>query len=268
MAIQFICPKCNQTVTVTEQHAGGQVFCPTCRAELTVPGTAVGSLMPMGQSAAPQRAPSVGGTATLAPGAKRSAAAVASLILSILSWLLCCIGPLLALPGLILGLVGRAKVKRSQGALKGRGAATAGMIISLLHLLLIVAIVAGVAVFAPWVVKAGFSAARMAKVGMACDSYLAANSTMPPDLQTLVTEGYLDSTDMLTCPASGEPYVYVAMSMSSGDVDSGTVIVYSTFEPPEDFRLVLFIGPRIEGMPVDRLRMMLRSQGVPENLMP
>ncbi|NIA21800.1 MAG: DUF4190 domain-containing protein [Anaerolineaceae bacterium] len=265
MAIQFICPSCQQAVTVAEQYAGGQVFCPTCRAELTVPGVNVSSQVPVGQPGGPPSLNPGGPPA----GAKRSAAAVASLVLSLIAWLACPLGFVFSFPGLLLGLIGRAKVKRSGGALTGRGAATAGVIISLLHLLLVAAIVVGIAGFAPWVVKMGLSGARMARVGLACDSYLAANSTMPPDLQTLVTEDYLDSADMLTCPASGEPYVYVAASMSSGDIDSGTVIVYSTFELPDNRgRLVLFRGPRVEVIPGDQLRKKLRDQGLAENLIP
>ena len=91
---------------------------------------------------------------------------------------------------------------------------------------------------------------------------------MPPDLQTLVDDEYLDSSETLTCSASGEPYVYVAASMSSSDVTGGTVIAYSTFKLPEDMRVVLLGRGRCEWMPVDRLRTMLRDQRVPENLIP
>ncbi len=267
MAIQFICPKCNQTVTVTDQHAGGQVFCPTCRAELTVPGTAVGSLMPMGQSAGPQPAPSVGGTATLARRPKRSAAAVVSLILSILSWLFCCIGPLLSLPGLICGLVARRRIKRRGGAMTGGGMALLGWGLSFLNLLAYGAMIA-VGLGTPTIRNGIMSGYQLVMIHQACIQYTTTNSQMPPDLRTLVDQGLLESSDMLTCPLSGNPYVYTAAGKSLSDLAESTIVAYSTFEIPDRQRLVLFWGNRIQTVKVDELRSRLRDQGVPENLIP
>ena len=77
----------------------------------------------------------VGGGRTLAPPARTSKLAVASLICSIIPLAL-----LTQIAGLTMGLIALWKIKKSEGALGGRGFAIAGVIISSLILLLIVAI--------------------------------------------------------------------------------------------------------------------------------
>jgi hypothetical protein len=59
---------------------------------------------------------------------KTSALAVTSLVLGILGLVLCMISPLFAIPAVICGHVALSKVKRSAGALGGRGIAIAGLI--------------------------------------------------------------------------------------------------------------------------------------------
>ncbi|MBN2582984.1 MAG: DUF4190 domain-containing protein [Planctomycetes bacterium] len=280
MAIQFTCPSCHQLVTVSEQHAGGQVFCPTCRAQLTVPqgggqsqmlqGGVVGPQAPAPSQPAP--APSYGAAPAGGPGVvvaapKRSGMAITSLVLSILSWIICCIGPLLSLPGFILGLVARGKIKRSRGMLTGGGMATAGWIISLLNLLLVVGTVITCA-SVPLLRNMIVSGYRLGMLNQACLQYTMSNGQMPPDLQTLVDQGLLTDSDQLICPASGEPYVYTAANMSRSDLHRGVVIAYSTFKVPDDKRLVLTWGGQVTTMPVAMLKSQLRSQGVPEDLIP
>jgi prepilin-type processing-associated H-X9-DG protein len=74
--------------------------------------------------------------APLAPAepSKSSGLAIASLILGILGF---CTAGLTALLGLVFGLVALSQIRRSQGALKGRGFALAGTIVSVVAMLLI-----------------------------------------------------------------------------------------------------------------------------------
>lgn len=65
---------------------------------------------------------------------KTSKAAIAALVLGGLSF--ACLGPLAAVPGLLLGLVGIAKTSR--GKLKGRGLAVGGLLLSVLNVLVVV----------------------------------------------------------------------------------------------------------------------------------
>jgi len=72
-----------------------------------------------------------------------SGLAVASLVLGIFS--LCTLG-LTAIPGLIVGIVGLGRVRRSGGRLAGRGVALAGIIVSLVGLFFLLVCVLGVLV--------------------------------------------------------------------------------------------------------------------------
>jgi len=82
-------------------------------------------------------APGSGGAASGVPGGlppaapKTSVPAVISLICGIASP---CTAGLLAIPGLVLGIVGLARIRRSSGAMAGRGMAVAGIITSLIGL--------------------------------------------------------------------------------------------------------------------------------------
>jgi hypothetical protein len=89
-------------------------------------------------------APLSGGGASGFPGGlppampKTSALAVVSLICGIASP---CTAGLLAIPGLVLGIVGLARIRRSGGALAGRGMAIAGIIVSIVGLFFLLALV-------------------------------------------------------------------------------------------------------------------------------
>ncbi|MBE3096362.1 MAG: DUF4190 domain-containing protein [Planctomycetes bacterium] len=89
-------------------------------------------------------APVSGGGAAGVPGGlppampKTSALAVISLICGIASP---CTAGLLAIPGLVLGIVGLARIRRSGGALAGRGMAMAGIIVSIVGLFFLLALV-------------------------------------------------------------------------------------------------------------------------------
>ncbi|MCX5673722.1 MAG: DUF4190 domain-containing protein [Planctomycetota bacterium] len=89
-------------------------------------------------------APASGGGASEVPGGpppampKTSALAVMSLICGIASP---CTAGLLAIPSLVLGIVGLARIRRSGGALAGRGMAMAGIIVSIVGLFFLLALV-------------------------------------------------------------------------------------------------------------------------------
>lgn len=70
-----------------------------------------------------------------------SAAAIWSLVLGILSVLLCC-NPLTALPAIICGHVGRGNINRSGGKLGGDGMAITGLILGYLSIVAFVLILA------------------------------------------------------------------------------------------------------------------------------
>lgn len=91
------------------------------------------------------------------PVTSRSApAAVWSLVLGILSFVLLCGGFITAIPAIICGHVGRSTVRRSGGALGGMGLATTGLILGYIALALNIIFIP--ALLIPVLVKAGHEA--------------------------------------------------------------------------------------------------------------
>jgi hypothetical protein len=212
----------------------------------------------------------VGVAGAVVPIAKSSRMATASLVLAIGSWIPCtcvALGPLASLPGFILGLVARGKIKRSHGTLTGGGRAAAGWIISLINLLLMGGTILAF-VFVPSLRNAAVSAVRVGMVGQTCIMYSNMHGQMPPDLQTLVDDGLVPSAEWLTCPMSDEQYVFTAADKSLGDLYPGMVILYSRARMMGGRHLVMVWGGRIEGVAADDLRGRLRGQGTPEHLLP
>jgi hypothetical protein len=62
-------------------------------------------------------------------------------IVSVVSGIACVIGGFAALPGLVLGIVGLGRVNRSLGREKGRGMAIAGIVLSAIGLLELIAFI-------------------------------------------------------------------------------------------------------------------------------
>jgi len=88
--------------------------------------------------------PSSGGLAAAPPAVKTSGSAIASLVCGILAP--CTIGAT-AIPGIILAIVGLRRVRRSEGLMKGAGLAIAGLVLSLLGLLIGLLMVVGLILF-------------------------------------------------------------------------------------------------------------------------
>jgi hypothetical protein len=147
----FSCPACHQDVLCDTALVGKDIACPICKAVITVPKETAGAASaPAGNPSAPpdHGAPVVQRTSRLA---------IASLVCSLLS-LVTCLG---WLPGIICGHMAKSRIRRNP-ALKGRGLATAGLVIGYLVLLSEV----GSAAFYAWRVstamKQGFEDARQA----------------------------------------------------------------------------------------------------------
>ena len=92
------------------------------------------------------------------PQPQNSKAAVTSLVFGILSLVLCGVGAIFAIPGLILGILGMNRVRKSGGTQKGHGLALAGTIMSGLSLLLLPVVGMMAAIAIPNFVKARNSA--------------------------------------------------------------------------------------------------------------
>ncbi len=137
MAIQFACA-CGQQLQIGDEHAGKQTRCPACGREMTVPQPAAFQaadmqLPPRAPAANPETEPrmerrrQLRDMAVSSVQSSTSGMAIASLIMGIFSF---CIPALPALLGLLFGILGLVGIGRSEGRLKGKGLAIAGMILS------------------------------------------------------------------------------------------------------------------------------------------
>ena len=156
MPILFTCPSCRKQLSVPEEYGGQQGVCPSCGSPVAVPSASTpGATLPA-LTAPPQ--PTVGRptyamAGGVAPVAPTHQLAIWSLVLGIAAFAMC--GPITSLPGLIIGILARSKIRDSRGAYGGEGMALAGIIISAINLGLTVifvvlyAIIVVVAVVAP-----------------------------------------------------------------------------------------------------------------------
>lgn len=135
--------------------------------------------------------------------AKTSSQAVWSLILGILS--ITCLWLLGSIPSIILGILAIRKIDQSGGTLKGRGIGVAGIVtgsVGVIAGLAPIAIVAGLAIPAFSSMKGKAEAIKQTsnihQVIIACKSYASSNNgDYPKNLLSLVTDGYLDSGELI-----------------------------------------------------------------------
>jgi len=123
---KFSCPACGQNILCDTTDAGKQMTCPGCNARIAVPEEAAGpAAVPLRTDTPPW--PGYNATAVTP---KTSRLAIASLVCSLLS-LIMCLG---WLPGIICGHLAKSRIRRDP-SLKGIGLAKAGLLISYLILI-------------------------------------------------------------------------------------------------------------------------------------
>jgi hypothetical protein len=145
------------------------------------------------------------------PQSKTNGLAITSLVLGILAVMLCGVGIVFAIPGLICGIMGMNRVKKSGGVEQGHGLALTGTIMSgvSLALLPVIGLLAAIAI-------PNFVKARNASASNACVSNLRAldsakanwalenrktNGTEPTDSDLFGATKYI--REKPTCPAGG-----------------------------------------------------------------
>ena len=109
----FSCPACGHNILCDTARIGTEIVCPACNATVVVPPETAG----LAQTG-------------IAPTQKTSGLAVASLVCSLAS-LIMCIG---WIPGIICGHIAKSRIRRDP-SLKGNGLATAGLVIGYLFLM-------------------------------------------------------------------------------------------------------------------------------------
>ena len=121
--IEFTCPSCRAVLRVADDRAGTETPCPTCKKVALVP------LSPAAASApAPQKANALGITSLVL-----AIASVALAPVSIAAWPVVIVTALLALVGLVVGIIAVATAAKRN---RGKAAGVAGLVISALSLVL------------------------------------------------------------------------------------------------------------------------------------
>jgi prepilin-type processing-associated H-X9-DG protein len=156
------------------------------------------------------------------PKRETSGTAIASLICGILSWV--CVGLLAAIPAVITGHMALGKIKRSAGALAGRGMAIAGLILGYASIVaLIVLLVLFFALVGPALKEIASKSACMAhlhRIGTACNAYAAEHNGRYPERLSELYPEYVPNLKVFVCPST-----HVKIT-SPDEIDSKTSYEY------------------------------------------
>jgi hypothetical protein len=160
----MFCPSCGANV------ADGSTVCPQCKNQIN-----------------PQHASN-----SPLPEAKTDGKAVTSMVLGILSYLLC-LSILTGIPAIILGHMSRSSIRKSMGRLKGDGMALTGLVMGYLSVALLLPMLIMAAIAIPNLIRARTSANEASAVSMvrtltsaeAQYQTVYANTGYAPDIATL-----------------------------------------------------------------------------------
>ena len=151
-----------------------------------------------------------------APGPKTSGLAIAGLICGIGGLCTCGVGGLV---GLVLGIVAMGRIKRSRGDLEGRGIALAGLVVSIIAIVIGAAIIAGAAAFYFYAEREVDVAQFRTNVQVLCDDAIEYSAVHdgrlpPPDSwpRALMDAGLITDLDFLADPANPGAGRAVAMN--------------------------------------------------------
>ncbi len=156
-----------------------------------------------------------------------------------------------AIPGLVLGIVGLTKIRRSSGRLKGQGLAIAAIVISGFYLLVIFATLLSALSRARMEVRKATDRANLRRIGLALSMYKSVHEERyPPGLYALLEEGYIDLPEVLVSPGDpdpprigpqGYPCSYEYPGPLPLGMSPGTVVVYTRRGVFPGGRSVLFL---------------------------
>jgi hypothetical protein len=184
--IRFSCP-CGKSLSARDEYAGETTRCPDCDRELTIPGGEGVQAGPVARDSGDEgvRRSRRGRDDALDKGpirTKTSGMAITSLILGVLSLILCSV--FTGLPAIILGGICLGSIGRSRGRIKGKGLAITGIVLGGLSFLLLPVLAIGLLI--PAQARVRDAAARIGNANnlkqmtLIMHSYNSATGTFPP----------------------------------------------------------------------------------------
>jgi len=219
--IRFRCPNCESQMEVDESFAGRPARCPTCGTDLKVPahGAPAGGARHTPPPAPGSARITVGGESVdvVPPMEIMVIVSLACVVLAVVLFLVAgltkfvtppwavgaLLGALAALLGAIIGVPAYHSVRRSKGRRRGRTHALLAMAAGA-GLFLVLLVVALVGFAGEWMRPT--CEENLARLYKALRQYADTHrGAFPPSLETLVSDGYLESADWLTCPAYKVP---------------------------------------------------------------
>lgn len=243
---QIQCPSCKAWFYVPEDSVGCDVRCPECNSIIRVVTEA-------------------------SQNPKTSGFAITSLVLGILSLVVCFVGCVLAIPGLIFGLLGISKINHSNGAITGKGLAIGGIITSVLSLLFCIPISAAMVLSS--VSKARGEAAavmcmnNMKTIGMAIITYANDhNGTLPNSLDDI--KSYVERKTVFDCPSdlSGDKcYILLTNYKSLNKIKSPSttpLVIESHFRHGDSMNIV-FADAAVVRLSRDEARELFQKFNIP-----
>ena len=281
MDFEFKCKNCGQSLVIDEEQAGKEGKCPKCATAFTIPTAEevkAGAGVPSPESG--KNCPACGASVKpearfcdscgteIAKGAvplqkKASGFATASLILGILGFCT----TITSIPGLILGIVGLQRIKRSGGMLTGQGVAIAGIVVSAVVLVLLPI---QAAMLLPALSRAREQARRavcmsnLKQVGLGCHMWaLDHDDQFPPSLKDPHPD-YV-SLNVFVCPSTEDEVTgaeeidekgsYIYVSGLNADSPADAVLLYDRKENHNgEGRNVLFVDGHVEWMSEEEFR--------------
>jgi hypothetical protein len=276
--IRFRCPKCDAKMEVDESFAGRSSRCPTCAHDFRVPKTGEaaqvhGMVEPLRPGATFVKVQ--GESVELVPPLEvLSLIALTTVCISVVTvlviglsrlwtppWVVAmAMGALLALLGAIIAVPAYHNVSRSRGRRRGKGLAIVGLAAGGgLFLVFLVGAIVGYVILVQWRVPCE---ENLSAISTALANYAKSHNGAYPDghkanLATLVQEGYLSTTDYLTCPVyqvvPGKQTYVLTPDLNNRDFPPETMIVSDgpPYEAHKDGLVrVLLVSGKIEKVPV------------------